>query len=236
MTESRRRQHGSPAPEARSRRPRGSLTVERILDASEQVAVDGFAALSVRAVATRMQASPMALYRYFSTMDELVDALLDRVLGRFVPAPPTDDWLEDLGTFARNHRSLLTEHPWAIAPLITHPNPGLNAVRIGEAALRILRAGGIVGEAAVATFSGILSLNYGWSAFVAARDDPPGVAESGTSMHEALLALPADQFPLTVGVAAQMASYGSDEHYDRVLHQLLVGIRAEPRSIMTVTP
>ena len=222
MTESRRQQRGSSAPEARSRRPRGSLTVESILDASEQVAVDGFAALSVRAVATRMQASPMALYRYFSTMDELVDALLDRVLGRFVPAPPTDDWLEDLGTFARNHRRLLTEHPWAITPLITRPNPGLNAVRIGEAALRILRAGGIVGEAAVATFSGILSLNYGWSAFVAAR---PGVADTGPSMHDALLALPSDQFPLTVDVAAQMAKYGSDEHYDRVLDQMLVGIR-----------
>lgn len=224
MTDSRRRHRGSSAPEARPRRPRGSLTVQSILDASEQVAVGGFAALSVRAVATRMQASPMALYRYFSTMDELVDALLDRVLGRFVPAPPTDDWLEDLGTFARNHRSLLTEHPWAIAPLITHPNPGLNAVRIGEAALRILREGGIVGEAAVATFSGILSLNYGWSAFVSARPDGD---ESGTSMHEVLLALPPDQFPLTVDVAAQMANYGSDEHYDRALRQLLVGIRAD---------
>lgn len=224
MTESRRRQRRSSAPDARPRRPRGSLTVESILDASEQVAAGGFAALSVRAVATNMQASPMALYRYFSTMDELVDALLDRVLGRFEPAPPTADWVEDLGTFAHRHRSLLTEHPWAIAPLITNPNPGLNAVRIGEAALQILRAGGIVGDAAVATFSGILSLNYGWSAFVTAR---PGGDGSGTSMHDALLGLPPDQFPLTVDVAAQMANYGSDEHYNRVLHQLLAGIRTE---------
>jgi len=172
----------------------------------------------------------MALYRHFATMDELIDALLDRVLGRFVPVTPTDDWLADLRTFARTHRSLLTQHPWAVTPLFTHPNPGLNAVRIGEDALRILRRGGMDNEAAVATFSGILSLNYGWSAFTTAREDRhPGLGERTQSMRELLIALPPDDYPNTVGVADQMANYGSDGHYDRVLDQLLAGIRAEGR-------
>ena len=217
----------SPAPGIRPRRPRGSLTVESILEAAEQVASAGFASLSVRAVASQLQASPMALYRYFATMDELVDALLDRVLGRFEPAPPTDDWLADLRTFATNHRRLLTQHPWAISALFAHPNPGLNAVRIGENALRILRDGAIVGDPAVATFSGILSLNYGWSAFATSRDDASHAGASGPTMRNALASLPPDHYPLTVEVADQMASYGSDEHYDRVLGQLLAGVRAD---------
>jgi AcrR family transcriptional regulator len=211
----------SSAPRQRQRRPRGSLTPERIVEAAERVATtDGFEALTVRAVAAELESSPMALYRHFATKELLVDALLDSVLGRFDCPPPTDDWLEDLRNFARAHRRLLAMHPWAVAPLFSHPSPGLNAVRIGEESLRILRRGGITDDSAVATFSAIIALNYGWSAFTTARDD---TAEP--TLPAALAALPADQFPLTVGVATSMGNYGSETHYDLALNHLITGIK-----------
>ncbi len=52
-----------------------------------------------------------------------------------------------------------------MAPLFTRPNPGLGAARIGEHALGILRRGGLEAGAAVAAFSGVIALNYGWSSF-----------------------------------------------------------------------
>ena len=61
----------------------------------------------MRAVATRLEAVPMAIYNHFATKEQLVDALLDRVLSRFEPPPPTDDWIEDLRRFAGAHRRLL---------------------------------------------------------------------------------------------------------------------------------
>src|SRR4051794_41955897 len=91
----------SPAP--RRRRPRGSLSPELILDAAEAVAAGGFDALTMRAVAARGGAVPLALYNHFATKDELVDALLDRVLGRFAPDPPTPDPLAHLRAFAPAH-------------------------------------------------------------------------------------------------------------------------------------
>jgi len=187
-----------------------------ILDAAEAVASQGFDALTMRAVATRLGAAPMALYNHFADKDQLVDALLDRVLSRFDPPPPSTDWIEDLGGFARAHRRLLTGHPWAVAPLFTRPSPGLGAVRIGEHALAVLERGGITGDRAVAVFSGVIALNYGWASFVTVRD---------TSVGAALRILPAEQFPLTVGVADEMGAYGSDEHYELVLGQLLGGLR-----------
>jgi AcrR family transcriptional regulator len=210
------------APQQRQRRPRGSLTPDRIVEAAERVATtEGFEALTVRAVAAELESSAMALYRHFATKEVLVDALLDTVLGRFECAAPTDDWLEDLRTFARSHRRLLVMHPWAVAPLFSHPSPGLNAVRIGEEALRILARGGITDDAAVATFSGIIALNYGWSAFTVARDD-----SAEPTLPAALAALPADQFPLTISVATSMGNYGSDAHYNLVLKHLLTGVKA----------
>jgi AcrR family transcriptional regulator len=207
----------------RTRRPRGSLTPAVILDAAEDVAGEGFDALTMRAVAARLGAVPMALYNHFATKDEVVDALLDRVLSRFEPEPATDDWGEDLRRFARAHRRLLTRHPWAVAPLFTQPNPGLSSVRIGELALRILRRAGFSNARAVAAFSGIIALNYGWSSFTTARAlDPAG---PGHDVGAMLAALPRSEYPLTVEVADEMGAYGSDHHYDFVLDQFLSGLR-----------
>jgi AcrR family transcriptional regulator len=216
--------HPHPPGTGRTRRPRGSLSPEAILDAAEAVAGEGMAALTMRAVAARLGAVPMALYTHFATKDQLVDALLDRVLGRFEPEPPTDDWAEDLRRFARAHRRLLVSHPWAVAPLFARPNPGLSAVRIGEHALGILRRGDLSDARAVAAFSGIIALNYGWSSFNTARDlEPDGPAHDVGAM---LARLPRERFPLTVAVAVAMGAYGSDEHYDFVLDGLVGGLRA----------
>lgn len=208
----------------RSRRPRGSLTPEVILDAAETVAADGFDALTMRAVAAGLGAVPMALYNHFATKEQLVDALLDRVLGRFEPPPATDEWAEDLRGFARAHRRLLVTHPWAVAPLFSQPNPGMSSVRIGELCLRILRRGGFSNARAVAAFSGIIALNYGWSSFTTARDlDPDGPRHD---VGATLAALPRSEYPLTVDVADELGAYGSDHHYELVLDQLLTGLRA----------
>jgi AcrR family transcriptional regulator len=186
----------------RTRRPRGSLTRTVILDAAEAVAREGWSGLTIRAVATRLDAVPMALYNHFATKDELVAALLDRVLSRFEPAPPTEDWVEDLRAFARAHRAVLVAHPWAVAPIFSRPNPGPSAVAIGDHAFAILARGGFTEDDAVAAFSGILALNYGWSSFTAARDlDTTGIT------------------------AEMMGEYGSDRHYELVLGHFVGGLR-----------
>jgi AcrR family transcriptional regulator len=209
---------------SRTRRPRGSLSRDLILAAAEEVAQQGLDALTLRAVAARLEAAPMALYRHFATKEELLNALLDRVLGRFVPAPPSDDWVEDLRRFGRAHRQLLDQHPWALAGLFSHPSPGLNATRIGEVALAILSRARLNNDNVVATFSGLLALNYGWSSFASARDAQP--AHAAAQVRQALAALPPSEYPRTAAVAGEMAGYGSDRHYELVLDQLLAGIRS----------
>jgi AcrR family transcriptional regulator len=212
-----------PGGTGRTRRPRGSLSRDVILDAAEAVAAQGFEAVSMRGVAARLGAVPMALYNHFATKDELVDALLDRVLRRFEFEPADDDWVEDLRGFARAHRRMLVEHPWAVAPLFTQPNPGLGAIRIGERALATLRRGGLADARAVAAFSGIIALNYGWSSFTTARDLHP--AGPGHDVGAVLAALPPCEYPLTIDVAGEMGAYGSDDHYEFVLDGFLTGLR-----------
>ena len=206
----------SSQPYPRPRRKRGSLSPEVILDAAEAVAEQGFDALSMRAVAARLGAVPMALYNHFATKEQLVAALLDRVLGRFEPPEPTGEWLEDLRAFARAHRQLLARHAWAVAPIFTNPSPGLSAVRIGELAMAILKRGGLSDSEAVAAFSGVIAINYGWASFTVDRD---------VNVEAMLSALPAERFPITVATAAEWGAYGADEHYEFVLDAFLKGAR-----------
>jgi AcrR family transcriptional regulator len=186
-----------------------------ILEAAERVAEQGFEHFSMRAVAGRLEAVPMALYNHFKTKEELVAALLDRVLGRFEAPTPTDDWVEDMRAFARAHRALLAAHKWAVAPIFTNPNPGLSSVRIGELAMQILTRGGLTNREAVAAFSGIIAIDYGWASFTVERDLDVGAM---------LGALPAESFPLTVATAADWGDYGSDADYEFVLGRFLDGL------------
>ena len=188
------------APESvpRPRRARGSLTEAEILDAAERVASEGWDALTMRAVAAQVASSVMALYRYFPTKDDLVEAMLDRVLQRVSLPEPTSDWLADLHTIAQSHSRTLLDNPWAVAPLFSHPDPGPGATRIGEAVFVALARGGIVDADAIAAFSALLALNYGWVSFTAAGSPALGVyGETGN--YDRALGL------LIAGIAAQAA-------------------------------
>jgi AcrR family transcriptional regulator len=71
-----------------SRRP-------EILDAALAVAAErGIDGVSMRAVAQRLGLTPMALYGYFRSKDELLDAVLGRLLAEIPPSPAGLNWRE----------------------------------------------------------------------------------------------------------------------------------------------
>jgi AcrR family transcriptional regulator len=195
----------------RQRRARGSLTVEEILDAAERVARSDPRPLTIRAVATELGSSPMALYTYFSTKDELADALIDRVLRR-VPIPQAGEWRDQLCELALSHGRVLLEHRWAVPMLFNSPSPGVGAARLGEAFLAILAAGGVTGEPAVGAFSAIIAVNYGRTAFAAVDHE------------EELPPLPGEYFPHSAANWTALAGYASEENYRRVLDIVIDGV------------
>src|SRR5271168_929085 len=70
------------------------LTRGCVVDAAaEIVAAEGYQALSMRRLAARCGVAPMTLYSYIGTKDELLQALMNRVLAdNEVPTDPSTPW------------------------------------------------------------------------------------------------------------------------------------------------
>lgn len=207
------------------RRPRNSLSRVEILNAAERVGQRVGGDLTIREIAGALGASPMSIYRYFDSREELISNLLDRIMSRFEYPTRTGDLQADLANFARSHKRLLDAHPWAISLFFTHPAPGPATDRIGETALSMLVGGGLSREMAVSVFSAVIALNYGWASFAKARSESVINGTPGLSLADSLSLLSDDEFPVTRQVAHELVEYGAHRHYELALGVLVTGLR-----------
>jgi AcrR family transcriptional regulator len=120
-----------------ARRPRPSLTHDQIVEAAMEIAdSEGVQALSMRKVASKLGAGTMSLYRYVANKDDLLDLMIDAVIGEEQPPDePSGDWRSELAEQARRVRGGAHRHPWAIGLILARPNLGPNAVRSIEQAM-----------------------------------------------------------------------------------------------------
>ncbi|WP_425726362.1 TetR/AcrR family transcriptional regulator C-terminal domain-containing protein [Gordonia sp. DT219] len=76
-----------------------------------------------------------SFYRVLNNRDELLDRMVDAVLGEHIPPEPSGEWRTDLAAVARNRRTMLNAHPWLGTQLAGRPAIGANALTHYERAL-----------------------------------------------------------------------------------------------------
>lgn len=120
------------------RRP--GYTRAQVTQAAIAVADDeGMDAVTMRRVAAKLGTGAMALYRYVASRDDLVDLMIDAVVGEIVlPTRPSGDWRQDLTLVAEQTRAVGLRHPWQIAFANRRPTLGPNSLRVQEFALAAL--------------------------------------------------------------------------------------------------
>jgi AcrR family transcriptional regulator len=105
----------------------------QILDAALEIAdEDGLDAVSMRAVATRVGVSPMALYPHVGSKAALLDGLVERLLGE-LPPPTGPDWRDGLRQLAHGMRAIARAHPSAFGLLLSRPSVTPGAARAVDA-------------------------------------------------------------------------------------------------------
>jgi AcrR family transcriptional regulator len=118
---------------ARPRQP--LLSRERIVAAAlALIDAEGLEAVSIRRLAAELGVSGPSLYNHFATKDELLDAVVDAVVGE-VDASMFGrcDWRTALRDWARSYRAALAAHPNIVPALAQGPGRRPNALRLADA-------------------------------------------------------------------------------------------------------
>lgn len=107
----------------------------RIVAAAAALAdADGLSGLSMRKVAAELRVSPMRLYGYVATKDELLDLMADSVYGEIAAAlGDRAEWEEALRTIAVATRDRALRHEWFVELIGGRPHLGPNALTVMEA-------------------------------------------------------------------------------------------------------
>jgi AcrR family transcriptional regulator len=124
--------------------PQPSLSYERLTDAAIEIAdADGLDAVSMRKIAARLGAGTMSLYRYVTSKNDLIELMVDRVMGEAVDVPSSGDWRTDLAALARQVRRTGLRHPWLAGYATARPTFGPNLLAIIERSLSTLDVLGV---------------------------------------------------------------------------------------------
>ena len=126
---------------------RAPLSRDRVLQAAVALADEtGIEALSMRRLAQSLGVEAMSLYHYFSSKNELLAGMLQRVYGEFERPAPGGDWRPALRQSAISAHHVLLSHPWACM-LIGQPlGPSLTQFEWMDSILGRLRSAGFSAE------------------------------------------------------------------------------------------
>jgi AcrR family transcriptional regulator len=123
-------------PERAGRGPAPSLSRESISTAAVKLAdAQGIEAVSMRSLADELGVGAASLYRYVARKDELIELMVDSVMGNDLEFEIRGDWREDLRSVARGLREMTLRHPWMAVPSAGLRNFGPNTARRYEQVL-----------------------------------------------------------------------------------------------------
>lgn len=133
--------------EVPTRGPKQGLTVERIATAAIELAdAEGLGAVSMRKVGERLGTSAMALYTYVPAKTELIDLMLDTVLGELPTSYPLErGWRAAAEASAADGWDLYQRHPWVLQISVARPLLGPHELDSYEAQLQIYDGLGVRG-------------------------------------------------------------------------------------------
>ncbi|MFS0696334.1 TetR/AcrR family transcriptional regulator [Streptomyces nitrosporeus] len=184
----------TPARARRTGRPDG-LDRDRITAAAVRMLdADGLATFSMRRLAAELDVTPMSLYWYVDTKDDLLELALDTVFGEIPPPRPGDDWRIRLRELATAYRTMLVTHPWASVLAGSFLAIGPHAMLFSYAVQDVVRDTGLPLERRTGAVSAVVQFVYGYGTmegYLVQRSAEAGLSQD-EFYHQALSAVRAD--------------------------------------------
>ena len=218
--------------DAQEKPVRQPLTRRRIVLAALALAEsEGLGAITMRRVAAALQVTPMSLYNHVADKAELLDLMLDYVIGEVVRASADDTgpWDERLRMVARRNYDLWCRHPGFAHIYTEGVTMGPYGLANTERVIAILRQAGFRDEDAANAF--FVLWHYAMASVLVAPVKPVDPSQrdarsDGTPegrIRTYFSALPMTEIPNLVAVAPYLTGGSFEFGLDLIIH----GLRAQ---------
>ena len=200
------------------------LNRERVLRAAVALAdQSGIESLTMRRLGQELGVEAMSLYNHVASKDDILDGIVNLVLGDIdVPAAGTD-WKTAMRQRAISAHEVLLAHPWAAILIMSRFNIGPGMTRYLDATLGRLRDGGFSIEGALDAWNTLDSHLYGFT--LQQLNLPFEVGETQQVSASVLGQLPADEYPHVVEVITEIMRSGREEDFEFGLDLILDGLQ-----------
>ena len=212
----------------RRRRARGSLNRQQVVDAALELADrDGLDALSMPALAQRLECGVMTIYGYVDSKEDLLDAIALRGLADLrLPRPLPGDPAGVLLAWGRALRQTLLEHPSMPVIFLSRAVIGPGIFRGIEALLGALDRCGMPAGLGVHAIYAVLIYTTGFVAWELPRTRRQSEAEYAASWRRGFAELEPNDFPLTGTIVAELPLLAGTEQFETGLAALVGGLNA----------
>jgi AcrR family transcriptional regulator len=222
------------------RGPKPGLSVDAIVDTAVRLAdAEGLEAVSMARVAEQLGFTPMSLYRYVASKEELLQLMWNAgARGADQVVLEGDDWRSRLRSWAMIQRELLDRHPWITQMPMAAPPLAPNSLTFVERGLETLDGTGladpdklrVIGLLSSYTLSEARMAHDAARAAEAAGDAEPGPAWT----FEALMRELVDErgYPRlyriawSAGLSGESASPSEQEEFLFGIDRILDGVQA----------
>jgi AcrR family transcriptional regulator len=201
--------------------PRVRLNRERVLRAAVDLADrHGIESVSMRILADELGVVPMALYKHVANKDELLDGMVDVMLGE-IESPASDiRWTEAVRQSILAARRALLRHPWARQVIETRTSRTAAVLAYMDAVAGVFIAGGFSADLTHHVMHTLGNRIWGFSPELF---NPPSTGEPhaiDTSERDVMLRELATVYPSIAAIARETignparATDGCDEQFE----------------------
>jgi AcrR family transcriptional regulator len=181
---------------------RAPLTRDAVLRAAVAYADrDGIEALSMRRLGQELGVEAMSLYNHVANKEDLLDGMVDVVVGEIEPPAEGARWKARLRRRILSAREALLRHPWASSVIGSRRTLTPAVMEYMESMARILREGGFSIDLVHHAFHVLGSRILGFAQEL--YDDSEALADS-PEIAAVMLQQMADRFPYLTEMATQV--------------------------------
>jgi AcrR family transcriptional regulator len=183
--------------------PRTPLNRDRVLRAAVALADrEGIEAVSMRRLGQELGVEAMSLYNHVARKEDVLDGMVDLIVGEIEPAPEGGDWKVTARNRILSARTVMLRHPWASSVIDSRRQPSPMVMGYMDGMGGIMRRGGFSVDLMHHAFHALGSRVLGFSQELF---DEKGESEAAPEVQALMLRQMAEAYPNITAIVAQVA-------------------------------